>query len=238
MSNFSEKYFDGGEFINGKYASYSLTRFEIPFDILSNKIIERINPKCLLDIGCAKGFLVDFFTKKSIKAFGIDISEYAINEAPENVKPFLKQVDLNLDKLPFYESFFDTIVCMGTIEYVQEQEFLIDEIKRVLKKGGIILITTLNKIPTDDTLRVYFKTQKNWDETFKANEFICRHDLASKIFKEYIIQLNKFELFKNDTFKKKIGTFLYKIGFGYFISNFFFKKQLDMGYTILGYQKA
>lgn len=238
MSNFSENYFDGGELINGRYSSYDFERFKISFDILSNKVIEKTTPKSLLDIGCAKGFLVSFFIKKNIKAFGIDISEYAINKAPSNIKPYLKKVDLNHDELPFDISSFDNIICMGTIEYVKEQEFLIGEMKRVLKQNGIILITTLSKISSDDNLRIYYKTQNHWDILFVKNGFQCNHDLAKSIFKDYIIQLNKYELFKKDTFKKKIGAFLYKMGFSKFLGYYFFKKQLRSGYTILGYQKA
>ena len=237
MSEFSENYFDDGIPASGKYKSYEFNRFEKPFNVLSSNVIENLNPELLLDIGCAKGFLVSIFKKKGIEVHGVDISEYAINESAEDIKPYLSKVDLNFDKLPFEDSSFDTIICMGTLEYVKDQDFLINEIKRVLKKNGTILITTLNKIPSDDILRIYYKEQKHWDRLFKANNFASSHDKARTIFRGYIVELNKYELFKKNSLKKKIASFLYKNGFSLFIDYMFFKLQLSSGYTILGYQK-
>ncbi|NJN99536.1 MAG: class I SAM-dependent methyltransferase [Anaerolineales bacterium] len=43
----------------------------------------------ILDFGCAKGFVVMAFRMMHYNAYGIDISEYALNSAPENIRPYL-----------------------------------------------------------------------------------------------------------------------------------------------------
>jgi SAM-dependent methyltransferase len=48
-----------------------------------------INPKTVLDAGCAKGFLVEALREKGVDAHGIDLSEYAIENSHPSVRPYL-----------------------------------------------------------------------------------------------------------------------------------------------------
>jgi SAM-dependent methyltransferase len=50
------------------------------FDDISERIIEDIEPKTVLDAGCAMGFLVEALRKRSVEAYGVDISEFAIDQ--------------------------------------------------------------------------------------------------------------------------------------------------------------
>src|SRR3990167_11099357 len=63
----------------------------------------------ILDIGCGKGFLLYEFTQivPGIKVVGIDVSTYALTNAKEEIKPFLKQGDAK--KLAFKDNDFDLI---------------------------------------------------------------------------------------------------------------------------------
>ena len=48
------------------------------FDRISENIIKTLQPKSVLDVGCAYGLLVETLRDRGIEAFGMDISEYAI----------------------------------------------------------------------------------------------------------------------------------------------------------------
>jgi len=98
----------------------------------------------LLDIGCAFGYLVKRLRDKGIDAFGIDISQYALSQSPEDVKPYLKHG--SADNLPWSDKYFDMIVTFGTLEHLGSEILpkAISEIKRVAKRG-IIAVT-----PGDD----------------------------------------------------------------------------------------
>jgi SAM-dependent methyltransferase len=89
----------------------------------------------LLELGCAYGF----FLKRArhlFNVFGIDLSEYALEQARKNLSDFeLKACDLN-HKLPFSESEFDVIVSFDTLEHVENIAFCVEEISRVLREGG------------------------------------------------------------------------------------------------------
>jgi len=99
----------------------------------------------VLDIGCGDGNFA-IFLKNVLKAkdiFGIDISEKAVSLC---IKNGINAVKLNVDddKLPYENGFFDAIFCGEVIEHLYDPDFLLSEIYRVLKKGGIFLITTPN----------------------------------------------------------------------------------------------
>ncbi len=88
------------------------------FGEIAKRIKKEINPKTVLDVGCAKGFLVEQLRSKGIKAYGIDISEYAISEVPDHIKPFCKvgSVLKPLDRK------YDLITCIEVIEHLYPED--------------------------------------------------------------------------------------------------------------------
>ncbi|GAI29747.1 unnamed protein product [marine sediment metagenome] len=68
----------------------------------------------LLDIGCAFGYIVKRLRDKGFDALGIDISEYALSQAPEDIKPYLKQG--SVDNLPWPEKYFDMAVTFTILD--------------------------------------------------------------------------------------------------------------------------
>lgn len=96
----------------------------------------------VLDIGCGSGVMAEKIKLLGHDVEGIDISEEAIEKLKEkNIDG--KVVDVNKD-LPFKDASFDIVWCSDLIEHVQSPGFLLDEIHRVLKKDGILLLTTCN----------------------------------------------------------------------------------------------
>src|SRR5437868_9639087 len=58
------------------------------FGRIADEIISRVNPRTVLDVGCAKGFLVECLRDRGVDAFGFDISDYAIGEIRSDIKQF------------------------------------------------------------------------------------------------------------------------------------------------------
>jgi len=89
----------------------------------------------ILDVGCGKGFLLYEFTQAipGVIVAGIDISKYAIDNAKEEVKPFL-QVG-NALNLPFEDDSFDLVFSITTLHnlYNYELRKAFQEIERVGK---------------------------------------------------------------------------------------------------------
>ena len=69
----------------------------------------------VLDVGCAKGFMLHDFKLlyPGMTVAGIDISEYAIENAIETMKPFLRVG--NAKELPFPDRSFDLVTAINTI---------------------------------------------------------------------------------------------------------------------------
>lgn len=89
----------------------------------------------ILDVGCGKGYLLYEFTEAvpGIKVAGIDISRYGIENAKEEVKPFLRVGNAN--DLPYKDNRFDFVVSLATLHNLPIDELFtaVKEIERVGK---------------------------------------------------------------------------------------------------------
>jgi len=90
----------------------------------------------VLDLGCSKGWFVNAYLKNGINAFGVDCDE----DIKYNNR--IRKCDLNKDKLPFKDNFFDFIQAHAIIEHLSNVHNFMKEIKRVLKPGGKLSIMT------------------------------------------------------------------------------------------------
>lgn len=96
----------------------------------------------ILDVGCGKGFMMHDFTHllPGIRITGIDISEYAISHALEDMKSRIRVGDAK--KLPYQDKSFDLVISINTIHNLAlgECKQAIREIQRVKKKHGFITV--------------------------------------------------------------------------------------------------
>ncbi len=58
------------------------------FDKIAARITSDIAPKTVLDAGCAMGFLVETLRKRGVEAWGVDISDYAIQNVHPDIQPY------------------------------------------------------------------------------------------------------------------------------------------------------
>lgn len=104
----------------------------------------------ILDVGCGKGFLLYEFTQAvpGVTVAGLDISEYAIENAKEEVKPFIRHG--NAISLPFEDNSFDFVISITTLHnlYNYELKQAVQEIQRVGKGANkhIIIESYRNEI--------------------------------------------------------------------------------------------
>ncbi|HEY5158460.1 MAG TPA: glycosyltransferase, partial [Anaerolineales bacterium] len=88
------------------------------FDQIAKRIIEQFEPKTVLDVGCAWGFLVEAFRNRGVEAFGVDISEYAIQNIYPDIKPYCWIGSITE---PFPKK-YDLITCIEVLEHMPRQE--------------------------------------------------------------------------------------------------------------------
>lgn len=97
----------------------------------------------LLDIGCGDGSFAVLLKDFADEVFGVDVSKDAVALAERRgITAF--GCDVDREDLPFEDNFFDAIFCGEVIEHLYNPDHLLDEMYRVLKDGGICIITTPN----------------------------------------------------------------------------------------------
>ena len=123
-----------------------------------SNIVEFIPPNAkVLDVGCLNGNLYNFIKEKrrNINSFtGIDLSEKLIELAatrfPEQV---WKVTDCH--SLPFEDNSFDVVTALEIIEHIEEPKKLIQEMMRVTRPNGSVIITTPNNNFVKDAAHIW-----------------------------------------------------------------------------------
>ncbi|HEY9081035.1 class I SAM-dependent methyltransferase [Magnetovibrio sp.] len=128
---FGREYFDGTR--EQGYGGYT---YDGRWQPIAKEIISHYNLKPgdrVLDIGCAKGYLVKDLTEAcpGLEVIGMDISQYALDHAPEETKAQLMLG--TADELPFEDDSFDAVLCINVLHNLERDRCIkaIQEIERV-----------------------------------------------------------------------------------------------------------
>ena len=126
---YGKHYFDGAR----KYG-YGGYYYDGRWKKVAKEIIKKYKLKKgdrVLDIGCAKGFLVKDLVDRGIDAYGIDISRYALLNCHEDVVGRLQLG--NAKKLPFPDKSFDFTISINTIHNLSPKDCILalKEMKRL-----------------------------------------------------------------------------------------------------------
>jgi ubiquinone/menaquinone biosynthesis C-methylase UbiE len=124
----------------GDYTDYSWERLGAEFQKTAAHIIRCFKPVSSLDIGCAKGFLVKSLRESGVDAYGIDISPYALANAPFDTRDYVRFVDVT--KMPFPDNMYELVTALDVLEHIPEPQVYdaIKEIARVASKYVVISV--------------------------------------------------------------------------------------------------
>ena len=93
------------------------------FNTVADRLITYVSPKSVLDVGCAKGFLLEAFYNRGTLIHGFDCSEYAISCLREDLKPFVfVSSATNLDAFQRNQENYDLITCIEVVEHMPRDE--------------------------------------------------------------------------------------------------------------------
>jgi len=120
-----------------------------PKEIFLKKMLTDLRLKqsdMVLDVGCGQGvYLARIVKSYRLSGAGVDISPVSIRYANENFRSNrLKYLVADSLNLPYKDNYFDKVVTFDTLEHIENQGKAVDEMVRVLKPGGRLLIHTLN----------------------------------------------------------------------------------------------
>lgn len=165
-------------FITNETMLEHLHRYAITFNFIKEKKI--------LDIACGEGYGCFLMSKTASHVTGIDINDETINKAKEkyntnNIE--FRQGDIL--QIPFADQSFDIITCFETLEHVEEHDIVLSELKRVLKRSGLLFISTPEK--------------SNYRDKRRYNNPFHKKELYIHEFKELLNQQFKFASFHSQS---------------------------------------
>lgn len=101
----------------------------------------------VLEVGCGNGYYLSLLNRLGMELtlVGIDNDKMALSDAKKFIwERGVKLIFSAAEKLPFRDDSFDKVIMSEVIEHVQDEKKSLKEIYRVLKKGGILTLTTPN----------------------------------------------------------------------------------------------
>ena len=169
------EYFDGDRIYG--YGGYKYDGRWVSVARRIKKIYKLKNNAKILDVGCAKGFLVKDLVDIGLDAYGLDISEYAIKNSHKDVAG---RIHLgNANKLPFKDNTFDFVISLNTLHNLEKNDckVALKEITRVSKGRSFIQVDAYRnkeekKIFLDWVLTAkYHDYPHNWLKLFKNSNY-------------------------------------------------------------------
>jgi SAM-dependent methyltransferase len=168
-----------------------------------------VKDKDILEVGFGDGYGASFLAGHARSVTAVDILERNVTLASNKYKrPNLVFKKLSGVYLDFPDDIFDIVVSFQVIEHIEETELVnfLDSIKRVLKKGGIAFISTLN---LDKNRKPNMPYAKN---PFHVKEFTWQE--LDSLIKSVFVDYEMYGLFYTRRLRfferlKKIGVFKY-----------------------------
>jgi len=171
---FGKEFFDGSR--DHGYGGFSYhSRFWEPVIPTFKKHWNLTSKNSVLDIGCAKGFMLYDFQRMipGIDVFGVDISDYAIENAKEEIKDNCKVA--NATDLPFEDNSVDVSISITTMHNLEGDDLIkaLKEIERVSSVGSFITVDAYRDEEQKERMFAWNLTAKTvlhvdeWKELFK-----------------------------------------------------------------------
>ena len=155
------------------------------FGKIADAIVREINPASVLDAGCAMGFLVEALRERGVEAYGVDISEYAISQVADAIKPYCWVGSLT-EPLPRR---YDLVVTIETLEHLHASE-LPTAIANLCAAADDILFSST---PDDYSEATHFSVQppEQWASEFAALGFWHDVEFDASFLTPWAMRLRK-----------------------------------------------
>lgn len=175
-------YWDGDRRINYGGYKYMPGRWEKVARAMADHYGIKPGDK-ILDVGCGKGFLLYDFTLvvPGVEVYGIDVSQYAIDNSKEEVRDRLRAGSAT--KLPWPDRHFDLVYSLNTLHnlHCYDLDPALREIERVGKKHKYICVESYRSEVEKANLLYWqvtceaFNTPEEWAWWFKQTGYTGDH---------------------------------------------------------------
>ncbi len=181
-------------FIHKALAKRAFERAAVDYDSaavlqreVNQRLLERLDyinftPEAILDVGAGTGFatyhLYQRFTAANITALDLAYSMLTVCRSRasfwQRMKRRLRYVNAEAEALPFADNSFDMVYSNLTLQWVNDLAGALQEFRRVLKPGGMLLFSTFGP----DTLKELRDSWQQVDGYSHVNHFLDMHDIG------------------------------------------------------------
>ena len=140
-------FFDQDEFVETQYlcqARLDFLTYVAEYCVSVAAMIEgKANPLRVIDVGCGTGHLLLALgnrLQQPLRLYGLDFSDSAIRRSKQLV-PNAEFVVASVYEIPSPDDNFDVITCTETMEHLERPKEALEEMFRVLKPGGHLVVT-------------------------------------------------------------------------------------------------
>jgi ubiquinone/menaquinone biosynthesis C-methylase UbiE len=157
-------------FVYGRDSIEHLHRYAIASDYIKDRIV--------LDIASGEGYGSNIMSEKAKFVYGVDIDVSAVKKAKYKYKSAnLEFLAGSATHIPLDDNSIDTVVSFETIEHHDAHSEMMNEIKRVLKPNGLLIISTPDKL--------YYSEKRSFNNKFHVKE-LYKKDFMSLISTNFI----------------------------------------------------
>jgi ubiquinone/menaquinone biosynthesis C-methylase UbiE len=106
-----------------------------------------VKGKTVLDIACGSGYGTKLLAKNAKKVYGVDIAPEVVEYAQENYGvPNAEYLVGDGESIPLEDNTVDVVISFETIEHIKHYTQFLEEVRRVLKDEGLLVLSTPNEL--------------------------------------------------------------------------------------------
>jgi len=174
MVEYEQEYFNGKGY--NEYADFPAHKERV------NHLIEMLEPKSVLDVGCAYGYIVMYLIQRGIRAVGMDISKYAESRAKGIIPHNYVCHDMRVTPYPFKDKEFDVLYCEGVLEHIEEEyiDKVMAEFERVSNRRYIQVSFDWHANVKDELGHVTIKPTTWWFKKIPMGSYLAMGNTATE----------------------------------------------------------
>lgn len=155
------------------------------FGGIADRIVSDINPRRVLDAGCALGLLVEVMRARGLDATGIDLSSYAIANATPDVQPFLREGSVATE----LDGSYDLIVCIEVLEHMPPAE-AVRAIANFCRHTDDVLFSS-SPLDFAEATHVNVRPPEDWAAEFARHGFFRDVDFDASFITSWALRFRR-----------------------------------------------
>lgn len=200
--------------VNDTYSVSKLRKMKATYKVESfYRFLNISNNSVCVDVGCGGGYISYEITKHSnCKIIGIDSSKEAIDFAlKNNSNPNIEYLVASAENIPLQDESADIVLCIGVLEHIQNIDMALNEINRILKPKGRIVIVTSNCLSTMFFDRIIKQLFNKWKYGYQKNWNLKKLHNKLVVMGFTIFEITVYQGIGDFNVKTKIDTYINKI---------------------------